>query len=284
MEVKTKIVPRYNNLLAYRDGRIFNIDKKEFVKPFIMSNGYMAICLKGKIEKIHVLILETFSGNRPQSFQCRHLDGNKLNNNIENIKWGTPKENGEDRALHRKSMIDKEISSIDNNKIIKIKEMILNNLGFNEIVNKFNIHKCTIKHIKKQVLKEQKIIKKNKKTNKYQRILKLSDSINLTIGPTKEFLARQQRALGRSLRDISMELDIPITSLRRIVGDIKLTDEQKNNLLSKKKKRTILLNYKDKNISICGKIKIRVVQKQVFNEAKLTQSILDLIKIQSQNT
>jgi len=111
----------------------------------------------------------------------------------------------------------------------------------------------------------------------------LNKSIGLVIGPSKQFLARQQRALGRSLRDISKKLDIPITSLRRIVADIKLTDKQKNNLLSKRRKRTILLNYKDKNISIDGKIKIIVPEKQVLDETKLIQFILDIIKKETNN-
>lgn len=31
---------------------------------------------------------------------CRHLDGNPKNNNIKNLKWGTPKRNSADRKKH----------------------------------------------------------------------------------------------------------------------------------------------------------------------------------------
>jgi hypothetical protein len=36
--------------------------------------------------------------------ECRHLDGNPANNRLENLAWGTDKENGQDRIRHgRKS-------------------------------------------------------------------------------------------------------------------------------------------------------------------------------------
>lgn len=106
--------------------------------------------------------------------------------------------------------------------------------------------------------------------------MKLMRNLDLTIGPTKEFLARQQRAMGRSLKDISEDLSIPVTSLKRLTGDIILTDEQKKKLLHKKKNINIVLNYKDNNAIINGKIKIKLSKKQLFDDEKF---IKDIIKI-----
>ena len=102
--------------------------------------------------------------------------------------------------------------------------------------------------------------------------MKLEKNLNLIIGPSKEFLARQQRAMGRSLKDISKEFDIPVTSLRRLCDDIKLTDEQKKKLLSKRKNKLIKLNYKDNSITIDGRIKIKLLKKK-----NLTDNIDELI-------
>jgi hypothetical protein len=74
------------------------------------------------------------------------------------------------------------------------------------------------------------------------------------IGPTKEYEARQKRAMGCSLRDISKELGIPLTSVKRLVEDIKLSEQQKKDLLSKKKNYRINIDYKDSEIKIKGKI------------------------------
>lgn len=52
--------------------------------------------------KVHRLVLEAFSPNPdPKRLtDVRHLDGNKDNNRLDNLCWGTPKENGEDKVRH----------------------------------------------------------------------------------------------------------------------------------------------------------------------------------------
>ena len=50
---------------------------------------------------VHTFILLAFHGPKPfPKAQCRHLDGCKLNNRPDNLRWGTHKENTEDRRLH----------------------------------------------------------------------------------------------------------------------------------------------------------------------------------------
>ncbi len=49
---------------------------------------------------IHQLVLETFVGPCPQGMICRHLDGNKTNNRVENLCWGTSLENAQDKFIH----------------------------------------------------------------------------------------------------------------------------------------------------------------------------------------
>jgi DNA-binding transcriptional MerR regulator len=93
-------------------------------------------------------------------------------------------------------------------------------------------------------------------------------NINLIIGPTRESEARRLRSEGCSLSEINKALDIPVTSLRRIIKDIKLTEEQKIKLLTKKRKRSrkvIKLNYNDGNIIIDGKINLRVSKRKRFH-------------------
>lgn len=49
---------------------------------------------------VHVLVLETFVGGRLPGMVARHLDGNNQNNAVENLAWGTPAENVDDRHRH----------------------------------------------------------------------------------------------------------------------------------------------------------------------------------------
>jgi hypothetical protein len=66
--------------------------------------GYMVVKIKRnrrvKGEKVHRLVLEAFVGPRPPGMECRHLDGNKANNSLANLCWGTSKENTADSRRH----------------------------------------------------------------------------------------------------------------------------------------------------------------------------------------
>jgi hypothetical protein len=70
-----------------------------------LSEGYPAVSLNkngtSKSRKIHQLVLEAFEGACPPGHECRHLDGNRRNNEWpQNLEWGTPSENNRDRTLH----------------------------------------------------------------------------------------------------------------------------------------------------------------------------------------
>lgn len=53
---------------------------------------------KMQIRRIHVLVLTTFAGPRPfPKAVSRHLNGNSTDNRIENLTWGTQKENIQDK-------------------------------------------------------------------------------------------------------------------------------------------------------------------------------------------
>lgn len=49
---------------------------------------------------IHVLVATLFHGECPEGCETRHLDGNLLNNDIGNLRWGTRLENAQDRVRH----------------------------------------------------------------------------------------------------------------------------------------------------------------------------------------
>lgn len=53
-----------------------------------------------KHHMVHVLVLEAFVGPCPAGMQTRHLDGDGANNRLDNLRWGTPKENAEDQDRH----------------------------------------------------------------------------------------------------------------------------------------------------------------------------------------
>lgn len=58
--------------------------------------GYLQACITRKTKNIHVLVAEAFIGPRPTGYHVCHLDGDKKNNNLSNLRYDTPKANWED--------------------------------------------------------------------------------------------------------------------------------------------------------------------------------------------
>ena len=85
-------------------GRVFSAPlsgkKYGILTPSLLSTGYHAIKTTNQDNSksitylIHRLTLQAFKPiNNPQDYQVNHIDGNKLNNHIDNLEWATPKEN-----------------------------------------------------------------------------------------------------------------------------------------------------------------------------------------------
>lgn len=68
------------------------------------SRGYLSFqaCRDGAMKtlRVHVCVLEAFVGPRPSDFHARHMNGDQLDNRLENLSWGTAKENKADQFVH----------------------------------------------------------------------------------------------------------------------------------------------------------------------------------------
>lgn len=74
-------------------------------KATIMPKGYLVINFNGSGRKtisrlVHRLVLQAFVGECPKGHECRHLDGDPSNNNLDNLCWGTYRENAADKLRH----------------------------------------------------------------------------------------------------------------------------------------------------------------------------------------
>lgn len=66
----------------------------------VAGNGYPMIKVRNKTWYVHALVMETFVGPRPEGSEIRHLDGDRCNNRVDNLKYGTHSENMMDRERH----------------------------------------------------------------------------------------------------------------------------------------------------------------------------------------
>lgn len=73
------------------------------------EKGYLSVCLycgaagnrKVSVRFVHRIVLEAFIGPRPKGMGARHFpDRNPANNRLENLSWGTSKQNRDDMIVH----------------------------------------------------------------------------------------------------------------------------------------------------------------------------------------
>ena len=137
-------------------GQIRNKIKSNLLTPFKTTNGYLRVRISNKgVYQLHYLIALHFINNPNNYKEINHINGNKLDNSINNLEWST-------RSLNMIHSYQNNLSkNTFNNKgekhynaklkkddIIKIKKMLNNNIIQKEIAKLFNVSTQTINNIK----------------------------------------------------------------------------------------------------------------------------------------
>lgn len=96
-------ISNYGNVKSLK--RKINKRKCEEIikKPSLSGKGYykVSLCKYGNIKYyyIHYLVANAFIKNDKKKPTVDHIDRNKLNNNVNNLRWATYKEQIENRLL-----------------------------------------------------------------------------------------------------------------------------------------------------------------------------------------
>lgn len=116
-----------------KDGKLFNSKTNKWLKGQISKNGYFTYCISFINEKkrlyAHRMVMETFQPNEEsKNLEVNHKDGNKLNNNLNNLEWVTSQEN-------KKHAIENNLASACYKKVFcfdKEKQLIAEYKSLNE--------------------------------------------------------------------------------------------------------------------------------------------------------
>lgn len=122
-EIQVRKVFRFPSYAVTSEGKIYRVsgDKPELCPQYLSKSGYYTVWLRQqkrspKLLTVHKIVARAFCGKKPgRDFLIRHLNGNPHDNRAENLKWGTVKENAEDRVLHnkgRKRLSDTQVRRI----------------------------------------------------------------------------------------------------------------------------------------------------------------------------
>ena len=73
--------------ILYSDGTIFSKNTNKYLKPRLHRDGYLLVAIKRKNYTVHRLVAQKFIPN-PYNLPCvNHKDGNRQNNNVNNLEW-----------------------------------------------------------------------------------------------------------------------------------------------------------------------------------------------------
>ena len=88
--------------------------KGRILKPGKSSNGYFTVSLGSRNSKtLHSLVAEAFIGPCPDGCEVLHIDGSRTNNCVDNLRYGTRRENIMDAVKHGSWMTDERRQALD---------------------------------------------------------------------------------------------------------------------------------------------------------------------------
>lgn len=130
-----------------KKGEIVNNKTNRILKPQLNGKGYLRVTICGKRQFVHRLVAQKYISNPYNLPQVNHIDGNKLNNNVENLEWVTNQENRKHALKNGFHLCGEQCSwsKLTEKDVIFIREN--QNLGIKELMNMFNVSRGTISGI-----------------------------------------------------------------------------------------------------------------------------------------
>lgn len=140
------------------DGRTYRVRGK-FLKPAFNGHYYHVILSssgKEELRLVHRLVLENFVGPAPEGQECLHGDRNTANNRLDNLRWGTPAENYQDRKRHGTTVLGRKFGKGNSRKLKdRVDELLVlwdtGQYTLSELATMFGVTSVTVGyHVKKR--------------------------------------------------------------------------------------------------------------------------------------
>lgn len=122
-----------------------NSDKDGYLVVGLSINGKIKLC------KVHRLVLSSFDGE-DKKLQVNHIDGNKKNNNLDNLEWVTCSDNQKHAhkiGLKNQRGSKNNFSKLKEEDVLEIAKLLKRkNITMRSIAKKYMVDEETIRSIK----------------------------------------------------------------------------------------------------------------------------------------
>lgn len=145
------MAPRKLTLEDYeitREGQIINKTNGHILKGQPNGKGYLRVHIDGKLRFIHRLVAEKYIPNPNGYEQVNHIDGDKTNNNVDNLEW-VDNQTNRDHAVQTGLHLSGEAcswSKLDWKKVEYIRSHL--EISNEEYANIYQVSPATIKDVK----------------------------------------------------------------------------------------------------------------------------------------
>lgn len=115
-------IPQFEGYLINKQGQVFATHTTKFVsnnnsqrtlldtpkqlRAHVSRYATVVLSRNGKKHTcgVHRLLLSTFVSEQPSTIYALHNNGDRLDNRLENLRWGTPQDNANDKIKHGNSL------------------------------------------------------------------------------------------------------------------------------------------------------------------------------------
>lgn len=115
-----KIIPEYPRYACSENGDIINTETDKVLSKSTNNKGYIQHCISvnGKRHIIfpHRVVAQLFVDNPDNKTYVNHIDGNKTNNNANNLEWCTNSEN----MIHAIHVLKRDLQRKNRKKVLCI--------------------------------------------------------------------------------------------------------------------------------------------------------------------
>jgi hypothetical protein len=130
----------FPNYLIYEDGRVWSKITNKYLKNCLNNDGYYRVGLfnnkKKKFYSIHRLLALHFIPNPDNKDFVDHIDRNKTNNSLENLRWATRSENNQNTGLRKDNKLGEKYIHFE--KAINRFRFEINREHFGKITKRFH--------------------------------------------------------------------------------------------------------------------------------------------------